>query len=1407
MPLLTGSAAADSDLAVVVDVSASLNKRMTLAGLGEALFRFAPNGSLNLALLDQGSTTKLAGTVLQVGSVPADRLEANSITAEQIGPNAIGSSELADGAVDTAALQNASVTEAILALGAVTASRIADGAVTGPAIALQAVGFDKLRHTQAGNVILGRASSTPGAISEIPCSAAGRQLLAAADAAAQRAAMGLGPLAVAQGEWASGSSFSGTSSGTNTGDQTITLVGAITGTGTGLIETTLAPGAITAGLLAPGSVNQAAMGDAAVTASALADNSATIISDESPNGTGAFAGQSWFSPSTARHWVWGNGQWGQTSGLTSLSFEPGLFTAQIDYPDPFTASVALSIPSQASGLVLVGPESGESAAPGFRRLAGADLPPATTLLRGAVRLGEGLQADGDGLASLAPATDLLRGGVSVPAGALTVSSAGALDHATSPLAAGTYTKVTLDQWGHAIDARGLDPADIPTLDASILGSGTLAQERFGAKSILRQALADNSISFIQESDPGIQENPHRGCLWLRESTGQLRMWNSNSWLPIGFGALAEENLRYCGTFDADLGTISTLTLFGVGEGFVVGQAVPAATDPRAGVYLVCDTTGDSVGVLSGTTFDPGDWILCNGSSGWVRIDSALGSSSGGGASNLDDLLDVAAASPVAGDLLGRSSGGVWINIKPPTTYLAVADGGSPTTGQLGAEQILVSNSNTDPALFIKRANGTVARIAGAGAIGIPGAASTSAAGTVQLATNTQALAGTSTNLALVPAALAHVLDNRPATTAAAGLIRLATSIQAAAGLEAGLAITPATLAPLLAAKASSAAATTTAAGLIELATPEEAAAGLDATRAITPATLAPLLSATGAAPASTTVLGLVRLATTTQVNDGTSDLLAVTPATLQARTATTSRSGLIALASQVQVNAGTDAERAVTAATLQARLAALFGSSSSYVKGALLAGASSGALGVLAPAANGLFLQLDSTAPLGVRWVAAPGGVSQVTGSGAISVANQTTTPAITVAAASTTAAGVVQLNTSISSTSTSQAATASAVKAAADLAASALPAAGGTITGNVANTATGFLGLPVGTTAQRSSSPTPGMIRFNASLGGIEWRTADAWVSSTTLAGLDSPSFTGAPSAPTASPGTNTTQLATTAFVAAAVAAVTGGGGAATTATRLATPRNIFGNPFDGTAAIGGQLSDVTNIVGRSSESMGIYPGASNRSIFFATWGSGSISLNTDPLGAINIRGGFVRLDAGQQLQLVKRDAGSGDKHVAVDVSQITANRTLQLADGGTVLTTGTMVATTRTVSAGSGLLGGGNLGANIFLSLGGGSDITNTSANTVSGTTHAHRIDGSALIASFAGAIGSYALAKYEAAFGSASVNTNETTSGSNLRWSAGNGNGLWSNNTISLSGTWRLMSRSVVAQADHGLWQRIS
>jgi hypothetical protein len=123
---------------------------------------------------------------------------------------------------------------ASLSAGSVDTTELVDGAVT----------YAKIQDTSDTNIILGRASIGAGSVEEITCTSAGRALLDDATAADQRTTLGLGDLAVATGTWANGSSFSGISSGTNTGDQTITLTGDVTGSGTGAFTTTIANNAI-----------------------------------------------------------------------------------------------------------------------------------------------------------------------------------------------------------------------------------------------------------------------------------------------------------------------------------------------------------------------------------------------------------------------------------------------------------------------------------------------------------------------------------------------------------------------------------------------------------------------------------------------------------------------------------------------------------------------------------------------------------------------------------------------------------------------------------------------------------------------------------------------------------------------------------------------------------------------------------------------------------------------------------------------------------------------------------------------------------------------------------------------------------------------------------------------------------
>jgi hypothetical protein len=100
------------------------------------------------------------------------------------------------------------------------------------------------------------------------------------------------------------------------------------------------------------------------------------------------------------------------------------------------------------------------------------------------------------------------------------------------------------------------------------------------------------------------------------------------------------------------------------------------------------------------------------------------------------------------------------------------------------------------------------------------------------------------------------------------------------------------------------------------------------------------------------------------------------------------------------------------------------------------------------------------------------------------------------VESASTTVQGTVQLTDSVASTSNTTAATPNSVKQAYDLANAALPTAGGTLTGNVDNTATGYFDLPSGTTAERPISPNSGYVRFNTDTGQYEGYNGSVWSS-----------------------------------------------------------------------------------------------------------------------------------------------------------------------------------------------------------------------------------------------------------------------------------------------------------------------
>ena len=326
----------------------------------------------------------------------------------------------------------------------------------------------------------------------------------------------------------------------------------------------------------------------------------------------------------------------------------------------------------------------------------------------------GLVTESEGIvpADLPEATTTTLGAVKVPATdddgdtPLDIAADGDLTHATSGVTAGTYEKVTVNKFGHVTAGTDLVADDIPDLSADKITSGTLpvgtatAEQGFDKEeytiaikeeSISRRHLNDVSTAYIQESQPtsvsvsGSDATVFRGCLWFKESTGQLYMYNGNAWHIVAGGQLTSENLRFMGTYNADTNTITTLTDEGTAEqldgspAFTVGSSVPACQDELSGAYFLIETGGDNIGLndVNGETFTPGDLLLgISTATGWVQVSGAFGSGGGGGGG----FWSRAGASPTA-ELTPTNAadnldlqGGDWLALPWNSTTAAPSSG-------------------------------------------------------------------------------------------------------------------------------------------------------------------------------------------------------------------------------------------------------------------------------------------------------------------------------------------------------------------------------------------------------------------------------------------------------------------------------------------------------------------------------------------------------------------------------------------------------------------------------------------------------------------------------------------------------------------------------------------------------------
>jgi len=593
LPPLASADAEANDDLAIADYSASETKRLTLKG-----------------------AVQKGATLIDDGVIPGSKLVTDSVTATQIAPNSITASELANGAVDTAAVQDAAITDVKLASG-IDGGKLVTDSVTATQIAPNAITASEL----ADNAV---------------------------DTAAIQSA------AVTDAKVASGIDGAKLTDGTVTNAKLASGIDGAKLSADSVTATQIAPNAITASELAGNAVDTAAVQDSAITDAKLASGiNGAKLTDATVT----------------------------AAKITADSVDRGLdkTTGKFGHTNSIGAGTSAGISFDAHGHVT-----------GTTSLVSADLPVATATAIGGVSIpaNSGLSVTGTGavthnnsitagttsgitynatghITAIVPlaatdvptATGTTKGAVSVPGPSLQVAADGALTHATSGVAPGSYPKVTVDQRGHVTAGGSLVASDIPNLDTSKIASGTFDPTRIADRSLTATKLANYATTLIQESQPPGTDY-YTGQFWYKESDAQLRTWSGNSWIPVGFGRLSEENLRFCGTFDASTGNVIQVTPFGTAAGLTAGAAIPTATDVLTGVYLVCAVPGN----YAGNVYDNGDWTLCLGQAqGWVRIDTLTGGG-GGATTNLGDLLDVTITSPASGDtLIFDSSTNTWKN--------------------------------------------------------------------------------------------------------------------------------------------------------------------------------------------------------------------------------------------------------------------------------------------------------------------------------------------------------------------------------------------------------------------------------------------------------------------------------------------------------------------------------------------------------------------------------------------------------------------------------------------------------------------------------------------------------------------------------------------------------------------------
>ena len=659
---LTKLAQADvaaNDVLAIVDVGSSVTKKIEARDLFQAGANLANAGSIDLAKLNQNSTTKLSSAALTDGAITAPKLASNSSIAydsvpptlnnfvgrgyinnsdnnlqvwdgssfiQVVAPTAgigdlqVTTGKLAANAVTTAKVDAAGLAAAALATDSVITAKIQDLAVTTgklaalsvttAKIAADAVTADELASNAVVTASIVDANVTEsklatGAVTEAKIGAAAVTVTKVADGSLTYAKLNLADGSVPGAKIASASVTSSQMAANSVTTNALVDLNVTTAK--------IADSAVTTAKVADGSITTAKVDAAGLAAAAIATDAITTgkvldgaitaakLADDSATivQAGTPTGSGAFEGQ----------QWFDTNTGVQYVWDSTAWIRQaainvINFTDSTPVAFSVAYPNTHTATVTTTLDTQVANRAFLGPTAGADAAPTFRAI---------VPAD------LPDATASTKG-IIQPGTGLVVNG-GILNHSNS-VTAGTYTKLTVDSQGHTSAGALLDAADIPNIDAAKITSGELPTARLADNAVTIDKLSDYSTASLGETFP---TPSFIGQIHLNPLNKSFFMWDGNVFVPIGISA---GQIIFAGTFDASTpagtGKIASLTPEGVAAGFTLNGAVPASAPGNNKHYFVVSEGGTiTTGNAPNVTLAPPDLILSvynTSSPGWVEID-------------------------------------------------------------------------------------------------------------------------------------------------------------------------------------------------------------------------------------------------------------------------------------------------------------------------------------------------------------------------------------------------------------------------------------------------------------------------------------------------------------------------------------------------------------------------------------------------------------------------------------------------------------------------------------------------------------------------------------------------------------------------------------------------------------------